>query len=575
MRKLGEHGGRLIIRNLPYGLTLPQLTKLVSDIAEVKDVSMPWDEARQRNKGFAFVEYTKKNVSEKAIKVLNGKTVQHRVLAVDYAMSKTHYEKALKTEELTHAFKPKSLDPPPIPPDPPSEPVPLPTEPPSDPPIESSKPSQPPNRLYQNCTLFVKNLSYEIDDDDLTDYFSQFGPLRYAKIVYSNETNQSKGTGFVCFKHEKDAEKTLNSLGNSADPGVEMELEGRIPEVFMAVSRDEAGKIKPKSTVKDTRNLKLSKEGIIMPNSEVFQALSQEEIEKRVEYAREKNMKLKKNPNIFVSKTRVLMRNIPKAVDEKQLKATIRDFLLKFDPEIAKKKLFSQVKIVKDATRPDAEGNPRSKGFAFIDFKLHEKALFFIRKLSENPYLFSQKNALIAEFALDDIRMIRLRKLRLERQKRKLEELKTAENEERWGFDEEKEKKLGRGARQRMKKRMKKVQSEGNTENTENEVDLEELNTHLVAKKEKNSEKMTEKRDLEEKKEDFKQEKREKNSRKNEKNREKSRNRGKIRPAEDDIEVLEFSAPKKRRKDKKSTDEDAALERLVTDYRNKLFSGFT
>jgi RNA recognition motif-containing protein len=166
MRKPGEHGGRLIIRNLPFGFTLKQLTKLISKIGEVKDLSMPWDEGKKRNKGFAFVEYTKKNLSEKAIKELNGKTFQHRVLSVDYAMSKTHYEKAIKSEELDHAFKPKRPETPSVPGEiPAAEPTPEPAEAAEEAAEAVEEPQAPPappkpsNRLFKDRTLFVRNLA--------------------------------------------------------------------------------------------------------------------------------------------------------------------------------------------------------------------------------------------------------------------------------------------------------------------------------------------------------------------------------------------------------------------------------
>ena len=566
MRKPGEHGGRLILRNLPFGFSVPQLTKLVGKIGEVKDLSMPWDEGRKRNKGFAFVEFTKKNLSEKAIKELNGKTFQHRVLSVDYAMSKTHYEKAIKTEELDHAFKPKHpanapLSETPVPETPASDPVAEPEEAVEAPPTVPPKPS---NKLFKDRTLFVRNLTYEIDDDDLRDFFTQFGPLHYARVVYSKETNQSKGTGFICYKDQASAQKAVAALGPDATPGEEMELEGRIPSVLEAVSRDEAGKIKPKQQAKDIRNLHLSREGIVMPNTPQFAALNPEEIEKRLDYARSKSQKLKKNPNIFVSRTRTLIRNLPKSLTSQDLKSAVRTFIVEFAPELVRKKLFTQVKIQLDPTRPDVDGNPRSKGFGFLDFKDPEIALRFVRKLSEAPYLFSKKRPAVVEFALDDVRMLRLRELRLERQKKRIQEMKEAERETE---EPEKEKKLGRGARQRMKKRQRKEAGKGtegpevqaarkNSEGGDSNESFEALNTYAEIPKRKSKSPKPEKPS------------------KPAPQQPKAKSRKKT-AAVDDIEVLEFDAPRKRRKDKKTVDEDAALERLVSEYRNKLFSGFS
>lgn len=43
------------------------------------------------------------------------------------------------------------------------------------------------------------------------------------------------------------------------------------------------------------------------------------------------------------------------------------------------------MKIVRDEERRDARGNPRSKGFGFLEFEKHEHALATLQALSDNP----------------------------------------------------------------------------------------------------------------------------------------------------------------------------------------------
>lgn len=57
-----------------------------------------------------------------------------------------------------------------------------------------------------------------------------------------------------------------------------MELEGRIPEACEVVSKDEAGKIKPKQPAKDLRSLHLTGRHCHVQ----FAVLSPDEIEKRL-----------------------------------------------------------------------------------------------------------------------------------------------------------------------------------------------------------------------------------------------------------------------------------------------------
>lgn len=49
------------------------------------------DGKKPRNKGFAFLEFSSRNSSEKAIKDLNGSNVLGRQLSVDWAVNKTDY----------------------------------------------------------------------------------------------------------------------------------------------------------------------------------------------------------------------------------------------------------------------------------------------------------------------------------------------------------------------------------------------------------------------------------------------------------------------------------------------------
>lgn len=103
--------------------------------------------------------------------------------------------------------------------------------------------------------------------------------------------------------------------------------------IFKALSREEANKLtKQKPAKPDKRNLALSKEGLIMPNSEAFSILNKEDIVKRTRAAKVKKEKLK-NPNIFLSKTRISIRNIPKSLENKQLKKICREFVEKEFPD--------------------------------------------------------------------------------------------------------------------------------------------------------------------------------------------------------------------------------------------------
>mmetsp|Transcript_10741 Transcript_10741/g.20972 ORF Transcript_10741/g.20972 Transcript_10741/m.20972 type:complete len:349 (-) Transcript_10741:3189-4235(-) len=344
MPKPPSHRGRLVVRNLPFGYTLDKLKALFSPLGPIKDAALPYDEVTRRLKGFAFIEYEHETSAAKAIEKLNNTKVKRRRIAVDWALSKQRYLEHLKKEKDSDEFKPV---------------VPAASEDKGEEKEEEvkEKPKREFSKFYSGCTLYVRNLSYETEEDDFQEYFEQYGKLRYAKLVVDPNTKASKGTGFVCYLKEEDAKKALEALEKTEDA---LELDGRLPNAIVAVPREEAAVLaKNSEKQKDKRNMYLSKEGLIKPGTEAFETLTKEEIERRTNAARNKKDRLK-NPNVFVSTTRLLIRNLPRALDEKKLKKICREAVEAADAKLQRVKLIRQVKIMRDDTRV-VEGKPRSR----------------------------------------------------------------------------------------------------------------------------------------------------------------------------------------------------------------------
>jgi RNA recognition motif-containing protein len=49
-------------------------------------------------------------------------------------------------------------------------------------------------------TLFVKNLPYDMKEDDIGDRFRAFGELTSVRIAYNWQTKVSKGFAYVVYK---------------------------------------------------------------------------------------------------------------------------------------------------------------------------------------------------------------------------------------------------------------------------------------------------------------------------------------------------------------------------------------
>jgi RNA recognition motif-containing protein len=67
--------------------------------------------------------------------------------------------------------------------------------------------------------LYVSNLSFNIQDDDLRGFFEEFGEVTSAKIIMDKETNRSKGFGFVEMSDDVAAAKALQEVNGSTADG--------------------------------------------------------------------------------------------------------------------------------------------------------------------------------------------------------------------------------------------------------------------------------------------------------------------------------------------------------------------
>ena len=64
--------------------------------------------------------------------------------------------------------------------------------------------------------LYVGNLSFNVDSDQLAQVFSEFGTVDSANVITDRETGRSKGFAFVEMSAEGEAQTALQKL-NGAD----------------------------------------------------------------------------------------------------------------------------------------------------------------------------------------------------------------------------------------------------------------------------------------------------------------------------------------------------------------------
>jgi len=81
--------------------------------------------------------------------------------------------------------------------------------------------------------IYVSNLGFSVQDEDLREYFEEYGEVTSAKVITDKFTNRSRGFGFVEMSDNTAAEKAIKELNGAV-------VEGRSISVTVARPREES-----------------------------------------------------------------------------------------------------------------------------------------------------------------------------------------------------------------------------------------------------------------------------------------------------------------------------------------------
>ncbi|EZG00677.1 hypothetical protein H106_08897 [Trichophyton rubrum CBS 735.88] len=506
-RRLESLPPKLIIRNLPWSITEPQhLELLFRSYGKIKHAVVP--KKGSRVAGFGFVVMRGRKNAERAIEGVNGKEVDGRTLAVDWAVEKDEWESMNKAagesdgkEEAGDCEEAvaenEHLD---VVDDGESDAnsedeedggVELVNE---DEDEDISMGDAEDDELEEEeeddrnaSTIFIRNLPFSATDETLHEHFSKFGPVRYARVVLDPATERPKGTAFVCFYKAEDASSCIREAPRDVDPSRSKDprhkaatrqmhsvledesndptgkytMDGRVLQVSQAVSRKEAGRLEEEGHTRreardhDKRRLFLLSEGTIPSNSPLYAKLSETERRMREASAKQRQKLVKNNPMLHVSLTRLSVRNLPRHIDSKALKALAREAVVGFAKDVKnglrkpisweesrrsaalmkeadylrkaqKKGIVKQAKVVfegKDGSKmSEKSGAGRSRGYGFIEYATHRNSLMGLRWLNGHAIEASastpnadpadRKKRLIVEFALENAQVVNRRRER-------------------------------------------------------------------------------------------------------------------------------------------------------------------
>ncbi|KAM6100815.1 LOW QUALITY PROTEIN: RNA-binding protein 28-like [Pterocles gutturalis] len=362
---------RLIVRNLSFKCSEDDLKSLFSPFGTVLEVNIP-KKNRREDARIRFVQMGKVLEAAKALRA------KMKEIKVDWAVAKDKYRATQGGQPMGGPCPRSSRG--------------------------GGRP--PPSDVGEGRTVFIRNLSFETEEEALGEMLQQFGDLK-CRVVLHPDHEHSKGCAFAQFLTQAAAQHCLQAAQEGQGGGCG--LDGRQLRIDLAVSREAAQKLAGRSRKKPTgtRNLYLAR-SLIRAGTKAAEAVSDADMAKRARFEELKYQKLR-DQNLFVSRTRLCVHNLPKAVDSARLQRLL-------------------LRVVGGGTAPHKEcrvmrelrGHGQSLGYAFVEFGEHEQALAALRTLNNNPRLFGAQKRPIVEFSLEDRRKLKLKEQRAQRSLLKL-----------------------------------------------------------------------------------------------------------------------------------------------------------
>ncbi len=78
--------------------------------------------------------------------------------------------------------------------------------------------------------IYVSNLNFKAEDNDLRELFEEFGEVSSAKVITDRDTGRSRGFGFVEMNNDEEGQKAIEGLN-------EVEFMSKVINVAVAKPR--------------------------------------------------------------------------------------------------------------------------------------------------------------------------------------------------------------------------------------------------------------------------------------------------------------------------------------------------
>lgn len=160
----------IFVGRLSWSIDDEWLKNEFEPIGGVVSARVMYERGTDRSRGYGYVDFEDISFAEKAIEEMQGKEIDGRPINVDMSTSKPANPNAERSKRFG---------------DVPSEP---------------------------SDTLFLGNLSFGVERDNLYELFGKYGEIISVRIPTHPETEQPKGFGYVQYSNIDDAKKALEGL---------------------------------------------------------------------------------------------------------------------------------------------------------------------------------------------------------------------------------------------------------------------------------------------------------------------------------------------------------------------------
>uniref|UniRef100_A0A8C0QNK2 RNA binding motif protein 28 n=1 Tax=Chelonoidis abingdonii TaxID=106734 RepID=A0A8C0QNK2_CHEAB len=228
-----------------------------------------------------------------------------------------------------------------------------------------------PSDVAEGRTVFIRNVAFDTEEEELGEMLEQFGDLKYVRIVLHPDTEHSRGCAFAQFTTQEAAQKCLEAAQDDSESGG-LRLGGRRLQLDLAVSRDEAQKLRAQKVKKPTgtRNLYLAREGLIRAGTQAAEGVSTSDMAKRARvsgWGHPCQWAPTAHSQGRYSRHRLCLARATWWQDGT-------------GPH--------RCRVMRNLTAPVGKGQGQSLGYAFVEFEKHEHALAVLRHTNNNPQLF-------------------------------------------------------------------------------------------------------------------------------------------------------------------------------------------